>query len=124
MKHPTLTTAPDPKPISTPSSTAPPPPAWRRASALPFQRLDEEVLVVDPRTRSVHLLNPTATRVWELLQSTTTQPRLLEILCAEFEAPADAIRTDLERLLGDLSAKGLIGREEDGYDTGHGAVPA
>jgi PqqD family protein of HPr-rel-A system len=124
MKHPTVTTTtPDPKPISTSSSTAPPP-AWRRASALPYQRLDEEVLVVDPRTRSVHLLNPTATRVWELLQSTTTQSRLLELLCAEFEAPPDAIRTDLERLLGDLSAKGLIGREDDGYDAGHRAGPA
>ena len=123
MKHPTTT--PDPRPISksTSSSTAPPP-AWRRASALPFQRLDEEVLVVDPRTRSVHLLNPTATRVWELLQTTTTQSRLIEVLCAEFEAPADAIRRDLEQLLVDLSAKGLIGREDDGYDTGDRGVPA
>ena len=32
---------------------------WKRESELPFQRLDEETIVVDPRQRTVHLLNET-----------------------------------------------------------------
>ena len=31
--------------------------SWLRDATLPFQRLDEEAIVVDPRTREVHLLN-------------------------------------------------------------------
>jgi PqqD family protein of HPr-rel-A system len=86
--------------------------AWRRASSLPFQKLDEEILVVDPRTRSVHLLNPSATRIWELLQTPASEARLLVSLCAEFDAPVEAIRADLVRSLADLEEKGLIGRDE------------
>lgn len=87
-------------------------PGWRRASALPFQKLDDEILVVDPRTRSVHLLNATAARIWELLQLPSSEICLLAALCAEFEAPVDAIRADLTRILGDLAGKGLVGRDE------------
>ncbi|MES1210456.1 MAG: PqqD family protein, partial [Pseudomonadota bacterium] len=31
--------------------------------------MDEETIVVDPRTREVHLFNETAARIWELLAS-------------------------------------------------------
>ena len=41
--------------------------AVRRIGSLPFQKMNEETLVVDPKTREVHLLNATASRVWELL---------------------------------------------------------
>ena len=47
---------------------------WRRNGDLPFQRMDEETLVVDPRTREVHLLNETAARIWELLESPRSIP--------------------------------------------------
>jgi len=83
--------------------------SFRRTSSLPFQKMDEEVLVVDPRTRAVHLLNPTATRIWELLDSAHTESQLLAILADEFDAPVDDIRGDLKTLLLDLEAKGLIG---------------
>ena len=33
---------------------------WRRDGELPFQKLDEETIVVDPKRREVHLLNETA----------------------------------------------------------------
>ena len=35
---------------------------YQRDPGLPFQKLDEETIVVDPRTREVHLLNDTAAR--------------------------------------------------------------
>jgi PqqD family protein of HPr-rel-A system len=99
--------------------------AWRRAAALPFQKLDEEILVVDPRTRSVHLLNPGATRIWELLQTPASEARLLVSLCAEFDAPVEAIRADLVRSLGELEEKGLIGRGDGspGLDGPSDAAP-
>jgi Uma2 family endonuclease len=90
--------------MTIPSSTA-----LRRVSFLPYQKLDEEVLVVDPRTREVHLLNLTATRIWELLEKAHTPDELVLALSEEFEAPVEALRADVEVLLADLGAKGLVG---------------
>jgi hypothetical protein len=81
----------------------------RRASSLPFQKLEQELLVVDPRTRSVHLLNPTATRVWELLEFAATREELVATVAEEFDAPAGTIGHEVSTLLADLEAKGLVG---------------
>ena len=48
----------------------------RRDPGLPFQKLDEETVVVDPRTREVHLLNETAARIWELLAAPSSVDEL------------------------------------------------
>lgn len=81
----------------------------RRVSSLPFQKMNDEVLVVDPRTREVHLLNPTATRIWDLLEVPSTPAEVLAILSEEFDAPVEALRADLETLLKELDIKGLLG---------------
>jgi PqqD family protein of HPr-rel-A system len=100
-----------PPPRDTGGGASTRPGVLRRVSSLPFQKLNDETLVVDPRTRQVHLLNPTATRVWELLEAPRTPDALLGLLTEEFEAGADALRADVEALLADLSAKGLIGAD-------------
>ncbi|MEO8213508.1 MAG: HPr-rel-A system PqqD family peptide chaperone [Myxococcales bacterium] len=83
----------------------------RRVSSLPFQKLNDEVLVVDPRTREVHLLNLTATRIWDLLEHPSTPAALLAVLREEFDAPDEALRADIRTLLAELGAKGLVGPE-------------
>ncbi len=65
---------------------------WRRDSELPYQRLEEETIVVDPRSREVHLLNDTAARVWELLAAPQSVDELVAALGEEYDAPADELR--------------------------------
>ena len=83
----------------------------RRVTSLPFQKMNHEALVVDPRTRSVHLLNPTATRVWDLLEAPHTAEQLVTILGQEFDAAEEILRAELTSLLKDLEAKGLVGAD-------------
>ena len=83
--------------------------ALRRVSSLPFQKMKDEALVVDPRTREVHLLNATATRVWDLLETPHTPSELVAALAGEFEAPPEALRSDVHTLLAELGARGLVG---------------
>jgi hypothetical protein len=83
----------------------------RRVTSLPFQKMNHEALVVDPRTRSVHLLNPTATRIWDLLEAPRTVEELVAILGQEFDAPEDVLRTELATLLVELETKGLVGAD-------------
>jgi hypothetical protein len=82
--------------------------SWRRDPDLPFQKLEEETIVVDPKRREVHLLNDTAAHVWELL----AEPRSLDDLCAamgdSYDAPADEVRDAVVELLRGLEDKGLL----------------
>ena len=82
--------------------------AWRRDPDLPYQKLDEDTIVVDPRRREVHLLNETASRVWELLASPRSIDELVSLLVEEFEAAPDEVRPSIEELLSDLGAKGVL----------------
>ena len=81
---------------------------YKRDPELPFQKLEEETIVVDPRTREVHLLNDTAGRVWELLASSCSLDELTETLAEEYEATPEAMRAGVEELLDGLRDKGLL----------------
>jgi PqqD family protein of HPr-rel-A system len=83
--------------------------SFRRDPTLPFQRLDEEAIVVDPRTREVHLLNETGARIWELLEEDSTVDELCEALAEEYEdAAPEALRREVEAFIADLGGKGLV----------------
>jgi PqqD family protein of HPr-rel-A system len=80
-----------------------------REPTLPFQRLDEEAIVVDPRTREVHLLNETGARIWELLEEESTVDELVEALADEYEGAApEALRREVAGFISDLGGKVLV----------------
>jgi hypothetical protein len=81
---------------------------YQRDPGLPFQTLEEETIVVDPKTREVHLLNDTAARVWALLSSAQSVDQLTAALGEEYDAPADELRAGVEELLRGLADKGLL----------------
>jgi hypothetical protein len=81
---------------------------YQRDPGLPFQTLEEETIVVDPKTREVHLLNDTAARVWELLAAARSVDELTAALGEEYDAPADELRAGVEELLRGLADKGLL----------------
>ncbi len=81
---------------------------YARDPAVPHQRLDEETIVVDPRTREVHLLNETAARIWELLATPRSLDDLTGALVDEYDAPAEEVRASVEETLAVLRDKGLL----------------
>jgi PqqD family protein of HPr-rel-A system len=81
---------------------------YRRDPGLPFQTLEEETIVVDPKTREVHLLNDTAARIWELLASAQSVDALTAALGEEYDAPAEELRASVEEFLRGLGDKGLL----------------
>lgn len=89
-----------------PATTSPT--LWSRDRDLPFQRMDEEAIVVNPQTREVHLLNETAARIWELLETPLSIDDLCDALEQEFEMEPAALRFEVESFVADLGGKGLI----------------
>jgi|SRR4051812_22991689 hypothetical protein len=82
---------------------------FRRDQSLPFQRMSEEIIVVDPKARNVHLFNETAGRIWELLETGTSVDDLVASLGNEYEGvSSEALRSEVEEFLADLTGKGLV----------------
>ncbi|HVT10441.1 MAG TPA: HPr-rel-A system PqqD family peptide chaperone [Polyangia bacterium] len=81
---------------------------YARDPGVPHQKLDEETIVVDPRTREVHLFNETAARIWELLASPRSLEELTAALADEYDAPDAELRAAVEETLAALQSKGLL----------------
>jgi hypothetical protein len=81
---------------------------WSRDAGLPFQRMEEEAIVINPRTREVHLLNEQGARIWELLETPRSVDELVATLGDEFDAEPAAMRLEVESFVADLGGKGLL----------------
>jgi len=81
---------------------------WRRDGELPFQKLDEETIVVDPKRREVHLLNETAARIWELLASPQSVEDLTAALGDEYDVDEAELGDAVVECVEGLASKGLV----------------
>ena len=81
-----------------------------RNDDLAFRVLAGETVLVHARNREVHVLNETATRVWELLAEPRTVGQLCAQLVSEFASEGAEVERDLMAFLQQLEDKALIGR--------------
>lgn len=81
---------------------------FERVADLPFNRLEEQILVVVARTREVHLLNESAARIWELLEAPATVEGLMEALREEYDLDPAAAEKEVEAAVAEMMGKGLL----------------
>ena len=81
---------------------------YARDPGVPHQKLDEETIVVDPRTREVHLFNETAARIWELLASPRSLDELTAALAGEYDVGETDLREAIVECVDGLASKGLL----------------
>jgi hypothetical protein len=62
-------------------------------------RAGDEGVLVDEGRGSVHVVNATAARVWELCDGGTTFEGLIDAMTIEYRVSASEIRPDLESVL-------------------------
>ena len=70
--------------------------------------IEGEAVLLDLASSRYLGLDPTATRVWELLGEGKPFGAVRAALLAEFEVAADVLERDLDRLFADLTARALI----------------
>jgi len=73
-----------------------------------WQRLTDEVVILNLATGTYFGLDGVGSRVWCLIAEHASKEKILEVLMAEYDAPEDQIRQDLERLIQQLLDKRLI----------------
>lgn len=79
----------------------------RRAAALWIDTV-RGVMILPPGSEEPVLISSPGETVWRLLTDPATPDELADRLAEIFDAPADVLRRDLERLLDDLDALGVI----------------
>lgn len=78
------------------------------------QRLDNELVVVHLRTNRIFILNRTAARYWELLDSGLDSAQIQETLLREFAVEEDDLREEIEGFVRRLASEELI-RGDDAF---------
>lgn len=76
--------------------------------------LDGEAVLLHMDTKNYYRLNATAAHVFRGLERGLGREALLDGLCAEFEVERDTAAAELDRLLGELSERGLLATADDG----------
>jgi len=79
---------------------------WLPNSFLLSREVAGEFVIYDPNRDAVHTLNPTARVVWEY----SGQPvqTIAEALCSQFRVSLDTALCDVERVLEEFKAQGLL----------------
>ena len=73
-----------------------------------FEKLGDQMFLLNLNSGTYFELNPTAARVWTLVQADTDTEQIIETIIDEFNAEPDVVRGDVERLVKDLKDRGLI----------------
>ena len=83
-------------------------PVIRRRIELMEAELDDEIVGLDLEEGTCFGFNATATTVWKRLEQPATRTELLGVLLQEYEVEAAACEAELDVLLADLTARGMV----------------
>jgi hypothetical protein len=75
---------------------------------IPFTRLHDDLLAIDPRTGYCYSMNPSAARIWELIHSTIGVSAVCAALCEEFGINGEQCHTDVLEFLNALADANLV----------------
>lgn len=70
-----------------------------------------QTILFDTNELRYHILNDVASRVWHLVKNGPALGAVIDTICAEYDAPADQVRSDIVRLLTQLRSSGLVSVE-------------
>jgi hypothetical protein len=72
------------------------------------ERVEDETVLLDLDSGLYFALNEVGARVWELCDGTRDVDTIVEVVTAEYDAEATAVRADVIELLEQLAAERLL----------------
>jgi hypothetical protein len=92
---------------------------YLRSSSVVSRVIADETLIVPIRRgvgdlASIYSLNPVATTLWNALTQPRTKNELIRLIENEFDVQTEAISTDVESFLSEMTAAGLVDAQNVG----------
>lgn len=81
---------------------------FRHHSDIAWRLVQEDALLVDPRSGKIFPLNPVAARIWVLLAEGLCVSDIIKSLSNEFDAPPDTIEKDTLEFIAKLLKENLL----------------
>jgi hypothetical protein len=81
---------------------------YRRSVDLMEAELGDELVALDPNAGECFGFNSVATSVWRELEQPRSFDQLRDALLGEYEVDSEQCARELQELLDDLSARGLV----------------
>lgn len=81
----------------------------RRADEILEQQAGGSHVLLNPESGEYFTLNEVGVRIWALADGSRTVEEIAATIVAEYDAPDEAIRTDVLALLGELEQERLVG---------------
>ena len=75
---------------------------------IPWRVIEENALLVNPKTSLIYPLNTVACRIWQLLDGKSGADEIAGIIKEEFDVEEDVLRPDLAEFILQLKEAGLI----------------
>jgi hypothetical protein len=72
------------------------------------RQVGDETVILHLTSGNYFSLDPVGTRFWQLLTERKSLTAAREVLLAEYEVSAQQLSSDLDRLLAELAAGGLV----------------
>jgi hypothetical protein len=86
--------------------------AVRRQNDVVSRKVGDRLVVVNLQTNRIYELNPTASRLWELLETGRDRDELEQAMLEEFDVRESDLSVNLDETLTLLSSEGLIAEYE------------
>lgn len=86
---------------------------FRRSPSVITRSVGDEIVAAVPARDDFHCLSGTALAMWDLLEIPRTLPELAGIASAAYSTEPERIISDIDLLLDDLIAQGLVEEVEE-----------
>lgn len=73
-----------------------------------YSEIDSEAVILDVNSGTYFGLNEVSNRIWQLLQTPTSQGSLIEQVLTEYDVSQEQLEQDVSALLQDMSNAGLV----------------
>ncbi|ALG67298.1 HPr-rel-A system PqqD family peptide chaperone [Beggiatoa leptomitoformis] len=83
-------------------------PTYPQQLAVLSQQIDQEIVLHDPRTGKVYMLNPTASLIWSLCDGMHSTAEIAKEIQNRFRLTPETILTTVEKTVAELKEYGLI----------------
>jgi hypothetical protein len=70
--------------------------------------VDGKAVMLTVADSKLHRLNTTATRIWEGIMDGMSSDEIVDALCTTYAVPRETAQADVEALLRDLLARGIV----------------
>lgn len=75
---------------------------------IPWRIIDDEALVVNPKTSLIYPFNATSSRLWQLIDGARGVEEIIDIIEKEFDKDKQTIQSDTLNFIQQLKEAGLI----------------